>query len=84
MENKRESYNALTVVCLVLVVALPLLLYVGGYFALCEFVAHGPTGNIRAYPEEWQVDIFGPLASVQGALTGREVGVALTPRPLKR
>jgi hypothetical protein len=84
MDRKRESYNALIISCLVLAVVVPLSLYVGGYFALCGFVAHHPGIKIRAYPHEWQVDIFAPLASVEGALTGQEVALGLTPRPIER
>ena len=78
--NKDRRINATVVVCLVSVILLPLVLYVGGYFALSR-TSTGATPDdwCRIYRVEWQAEIFKPAARVESAITGDEVSTYFMP-----
>lgn len=66
--------NAVIVSCLIVVVVLPLVLYVAGYFALSKSMS-GPVAEsrCRCFRTQWQVEIYKPAARVETVLTGDDV-----------
>jgi hypothetical protein len=57
--------------------ALIAVLYVGGYFFLCNDSFTDSRGELhwRHYPADWVAFIYQPAAMVDGAVTGRDIHV---------
>ena len=62
---------------------LPFVLYVGGYFWLCEWRDLGPVGvgqpqlTFRVYGSEWQAKLFQPASRTESFVTGRVVRIGV-------
>jgi hypothetical protein len=81
MNKENSPYKVLTIAFLILAIVLPLSLYVGAYFCLCNSVEYSPTGKTRIYRMEWEAELFVPFARVEATFTGKAVGIGFLPFP---
>jgi hypothetical protein len=83
MDDERKKSNWPMIAALLLaVLLLPVAAYFGGYFALGgigTLTTGHATCMCRAYPAQWQADIFRPAAKVESFFTGQEVKTAYIP-----
>jgi len=74
MGNDRKSVVA-SILVAVLLLALPIAAYVGGYFALSAYgqPIEGSHVAKRLYSTQWQATFFRPAATVEGWMSGLDV-----------
>lgn len=86
MKEKRNS-SAMGFAAVVILLLVPITAYIAGYFLRCEvypvcFLFDNPLSNegasilIRAYPTDFEAQLFRPAARIESALTGNKVSTS--------
>jgi hypothetical protein len=71
---KKERTSGPVIAVVLLLVALLLAPYVGGYYLLSRKL-----GNARYFPSSWVAAAFTPMAYIESALTGNQVEATAFP-----
>jgi hypothetical protein len=80
----RDSKSpAAKILAMLVIVLLPLLAYVGGYFWCQKLPTSKVNAQVRCYRYRWQAAISFPAAKVETFLTGTETYVESTEEPVE-